>query len=263
MFGLIGGLLAVLMVGITEEAQVRLHRIRVRLYENHMAAIKGKFIARTVNEAVLTILEVCASLKDRGLYHGDTAELARLFMLVMHEAGHLLCDGFGINFHYFSIHPHVGGIFEKLLEGVSPDKHPVIFKFRVRAALRELAKLIEVYVEGAADSGAFIDEFTDITTGVDNEIATPNGMFSTTGVKIKIDGDKDKTGYFFKSRGVPSITTKVQGNFAENSPGKVIGMIPDLPPNNIWDSEIRTQYSGSSNLLKEVRVIKANFTLTT
>jgi hypothetical protein len=86
MFHLIGRFLAVLMADITEEAEVRLHRIRVKLYENHMATIKGKYIGKTGNEAVVSVPEVCALFKDRGLYHGGTAELARLFMLVMREA---------------------------------------------------------------------------------------------------------------------------------------------------------------------------------
>ncbi|MDR1095510.1 MAG: hypothetical protein LBL31_03905, partial [Spirochaetaceae bacterium] len=148
MFNLIVKFLTVLMADVTEEAKARLHRIRVRLYKNNLPTVEGEFFAKTVNEATVSVPEVCASLKDRGHYSGDTTELARLFMLVMREAGHLLCDGFGVNFHYFSIHPHVGGIFEKAREGVTPEKHPIIFKFRVRSALRRLADLIEVYVEG-------------------------------------------------------------------------------------------------------------------
>jgi hypothetical protein len=91
------------MADIVEEMAVRPHRIRVKLYENHMAAIKGKHIAKMENGAMVTIPEVCAALKDRDLYHGDIAELARLFMLVMREAGRQMRDGFGINFRFFSV----------------------------------------------------------------------------------------------------------------------------------------------------------------
>jgi hypothetical protein len=60
------------------KAEARLHRIRVKLYEKRMAAIEGKHIAKTDSEAMLTTPEVCASLKDRGLYHGGTAEQGQL-----------------------------------------------------------------------------------------------------------------------------------------------------------------------------------------
>jgi hypothetical protein len=174
MFSLIGRFLAVLITGIAEEVEVRLHRIRVKLYENHMTAIEGKYIAKTDSEAMLPFPQVCASLKDRDLYHGDTAELARLFMLVMREAGHLLCDGFGVNFHFFSLHAHVGGIFTRVIEGISPDKHPILFKFRVREPLRRLAERIQVYVASLAESGASPDEFTGIESGAVNEKCGPS-----------------------------------------------------------------------------------------
>jgi hypothetical protein len=251
------------MADIVGEAEVRLHRIRVKLYENHMAAIEGNYIAKTDTEATAVIPEVCASLKDRGLYHGDTAELARLFMLVMQEAMHMMCDGFGVNFHYFSIHPHVGGIFTRLLEGVSPDRHPIVFKFRVREPLRKLAERIQVFVVGLATSGAFLDEFTDIESGAVNEKATPGGAFIMTGVKEKIEGDPDETGFYLYSPGVPAIRTKVDKKLIENTPTKIAGILPDLPPNRIWYPEVRTQFAGSGKLLKEVRIIKADFTLAT
>jgi hypothetical protein len=235
----------------------------VKLYENHMDAIKGKYIAKTDNEAMVSIPEVCAALRDRGLYHGDITELSRLFMLVMQEAMHQMCDGFGVNFHFFSIHPHVGGVFTRLLEGVSPDKHPILFKFRVREPLRKLAERIEVFVMGLATSGAYLDEFTDIESDSTNEKATSGGAFILTGIKEKIAGDSDETGVYLNSPGVPAIKTKVMKKLIENTPTKIAGILPDLPAGRTWNVEVRTQFAGSGKLLKEVRVIKADFTLTT
>jgi hypothetical protein len=40
-------------------------------------------------------------------------------------------------------------------------------------------------------------------------------------------------------------------------------MIPDIPTGKTRELEIRAQYAGSGKLLKDVRVIKADFTLTT
>jgi hypothetical protein len=36
-------------------------RLRARLFKNHLSTVKGNLIVKTVNEAMLTIPEVCAS----------------------------------------------------------------------------------------------------------------------------------------------------------------------------------------------------------
>jgi hypothetical protein len=39
--------------------------------------------------------------------------------------------------------------------------------------------------------------------------------------------------------------------------------LPDLPLGKTWEIEIHTYYSGSTKLLKNKRITKAGFTLTT
>jgi hypothetical protein len=59
-------------------------------------------------------------------------------------------DSFATNTGCFSIHPNVGGTFDKTTEGHDAEKHPVTFRFRTRAPLRALAERIVVEVEGLA-----------------------------------------------------------------------------------------------------------------
>jgi hypothetical protein len=124
-------------------------------------------------------------------------------------------------------------------------------------------RTVEIEVVGIAESGAYIDEFFDVDSGATNEKATPGGQFIIKCGKGKIEGDEAETGIFFKSLGVPSISTKVLKNLAKNDPSEIIGTLPDLPADKTWEMEIRTCYSNQSTQLKEVRVIKAGFTLTT
>jgi hypothetical protein len=60
------------------------------------------------------------------------------------EGAYQLCGGFVVNTGYFSIHPNVGGTFDKITEGHDAKKHPVTFRFRTRAPLRALAERIVV-----------------------------------------------------------------------------------------------------------------------
>ena len=55
-------------------AQV-MHKIRVKLYPNYLPGQENTFIARTDSEAVLNIEQVCAALRDRGGFTGNTEDL--------------------------------------------------------------------------------------------------------------------------------------------------------------------------------------------
>ncbi|MDR1218401.1 MAG: DUF4469 domain-containing protein [Treponema sp.] len=239
-----------------------LHRIRVKLYPNYLPHVEGAYIARADNEASLSIEEVCAALKNRGGFTGSYDDLVEHVQQFFDETAYQLCDGFAVNTGYFSIHPNVGGTFDKITEGHDGKKHPVTFRFRTRAPLRSLADRIVVDVEGLADVSGYIDEFVDISSGAANDVLTPGGLFSIAGHKIKIAGDDPDVGVYVVSADDPSLRVKASGRLAENTASKLIGVVPALGA-GAWKVEIKTQYAGSGNtVLKSPRVIESAFTLT-
>jgi hypothetical protein len=52
-----------------------LHRIRVKLYPNYLLNVEGAYLARTINEAGLSVEDVCAALKNRGGFTGNYDDL--------------------------------------------------------------------------------------------------------------------------------------------------------------------------------------------
>jgi hypothetical protein len=222
--------------------------------------IKGDYIART-HEQTLTIEELCYLLKTRGGYTGSVEDLIEHIHLFKREAAYQLCNGNGVSFGICSIHPQVGGMFNNPHEGVSEETHPVKFKFRVRHELRELAKYVKINIEGIADSGAYLEEFTDVDTDTVNQMVTPGGQFTLTGAKIKIDGPANETGVYFTSPGTPKVTIKV-GKLAINEPHRLVGIVTELLPNRPWYVEVRTRFSGSGVPLKELRTITGEWPLT-
>ncbi|MDR2738299.1 MAG: DUF4469 domain-containing protein [Treponema sp.] len=236
-----------------------LHRIRVKLYPNYLSHVEGAYLARTDNEASLSVEEVCAALKNRGGFTGSYDDLAEHVRQFFDEAAYQLCDGFAVNTGYFSVHPNVGGTFDKVTEGHDTAKHPVSFRFRTRAPLRALAEHIAVEVEGLADVAGYVDEFIDVSTEAVNETATPGGMFSISGHKLKVAGDSPDVGVYFVNEADGS-RVKAAGHFAENTASKLIGVIPALGAGK-WTVEVRTRYSGGSSLLKEPRSVPFKGTL--
>ncbi|MDR0722642.1 MAG: DUF4469 domain-containing protein [Treponema sp.] len=233
-----------------------LHRIRVKLYPNYLPHVAGGCIARKDNEASLSIEEVCGALKNRGGFTGNYHDLVEYVKQFFDEAAYQRCDGFAVNTEYFSIHPNLGGTFDKLTEGHDTQKHPVSFRFRTLTPLRSLAEHSVVEVEGLAQVNGYIDEVVDVNTEAVNETLSPGGPFSIAGHKIKVAGADPEVGVYFVSQADPSLQVKVSGHFAENTGSKVIGLIPALSAGT-WKAAIKTQYTGSgSTMLKSPRVIR-------
>jgi hypothetical protein len=242
-----------------------LHRIRVKLYPNHLPGKKGTYIARPETESMLSIEDICASMKTRGGYTGSYSDSVVHVRLFLDELAYKLCNGFSANLEYFSLHSNIIGIYNENSAGVYSGEGLLSFLVRIRKKLRDLAKYTEVLVEGIARTGGYIYEFSDIATGAVNETITPGGQFILTGHGIKAAGADGEEGVFFSAPGDsendPAIVIKA-GNFAENTSSRIIGMVPLLPAGKEWTVEVHTKISGRGQTsLKEMRIIKSPFTL--
>jgi hypothetical protein len=247
-----------------EERPDEFHVVPVKLHENYLpeAKKKGKYYAKTAWERTITIEDLASFIVERRGTKWKYGELVEASHLLCREIGIQLCDGYAINLDdLFLLYPHIKGVFERPREGISEEDHPLTFHFRILRKLYELAEHIRINVIGLAGNGAFIEQFTDVKTNLINQKATVGGMFVIEGCKIKIAGTKLKIGLFFTAPGSPPVAVQVAEPFAVNEPHQIIGIIPSLLPDTKWTLEVRTQYSSASTMLKEVRIIKSDFTV--
>jgi len=239
-----------------------LHKIRIKLYPNYLHSVDGAYVARTDNEASLSVEQVCAALKERGGFMGSYETLVENVHLFMKESAYQLCDGYAVNTGYYSIHPNVGGTFDSASEAHDREKHPITFRFRAQNKLRRLVQNIEIVVEGLGSADEYIDEFTDIETGAVNETLTPGGMFAIHGHKIKVAGDAPGLGVYFVSAADPAQRVSVGRNLAKNVSNEVIGVVPALPDGvESWKVAVKTQFTNGKTLLKDPRTIESGFVL--
>jgi len=237
-----------------------LHRIRVKLYPNYLPNVEGRYMAKTDNEAHLSVEQICAAMKNRGGFLGSYENLIENIKQFLDECAYQLCDGFALNLWYYSIHPNIGGTFNSEKEAHDPKKNPVSFRFGIRQPLRSLVKHISVDITGVADGNAFIDEFIDRDEDSVNGVFTPGNMFCINGNKIKLAGEDPGCGIFFVPVEDPSKAVKVT-RIGENNSSTVTGIVPgtNYQFNRV---EIRTQFTGSaSTLLKTPRKIVSNFVI--
>jgi hypothetical protein len=171
-----------------------------------------------------------------------------------------LANGFGVNLEYFSLVPHVGGVFGKPNENQDDERHPVTIKYRPKAKMKEFTDEIEVVVNGLADCTGWIDEFTDIEAEQTNATFFPGDQFLLTGNKIKAEGSDPSCGVYFVPEDDPSHQVKIT-RIAENTRSRIIGICPSTG-HQYNKIVIRTQYSGSpTRFLKTVRTIESGFVI--
>ncbi|MDR1095461.1 MAG: DUF4469 domain-containing protein [Spirochaetaceae bacterium] len=238
------------------------HRVLVKLYESQLPKMKGQHFAKMINGRTLKNEDIAALIVERRGTKWKLAELKDAFRLYCREICIQLCDGYAVNVGgLFSLRPHVKGVVNSLRKGILEEKHRLGFHFSVLGELNEAAEHIVIEVVGLAGTGAFIDTFTDVKTGLVNQKATSGGQFILAGVKVMVAGAGPGIGLSFVSTDSPPVEVKVTEAFAVNSALRVVGIIPDLPPGKQWTIEVRTQFSNESTMLKEARTIASGFTV--
>ena len=234
------------------------YKIKALLHPNYLPGTEGTFQARTVNEASLSIDQVCAFLINRGGYKEEFERLSENVKLYFDEAVYLLCNGMAINTGYFTIYPNIGGKFDNAGEAYDPEKNPISFRFRTLAKLRRLIDQITVSIEGIADVSGSIYDFLDTDEDASRSIYVPGNIFIVHGSKIKLAGNDPQVGIYFVPVDNPAQAVKVT-RIPENTAARIIGVAPSTGAQQCR-IEIRTQYTGSI-LLKAPPVITSDFIL--
>ena len=238
------------------------HRIHVKLFPQRLPGVPGQYVARTINEDVLSITDICASMKKRGGFEGDHKKMEEYVKLYFKEVAFQLCNGYAISNGYFTLYPNVGGTFDSPKEHLNPKDHPVTARYRSELALKEMMKLIKINVDGEADGSGFIHQFFDVFSNTTNDAVSGGSNFILTGHKIKIAGDPDVCGVYFSPTDEPDVRLKVKDRLTENFPSKIISTIPFLMAPKSYRVIVVTQFTGSGDsLLKEPRTITSKFTL--
>ncbi|GHV75755.1 hypothetical protein AGMMS49942_05760 [Spirochaetia bacterium] len=233
-----------------------LHRVCAWLYPSNLPGLKGTFIARTDDEASLTIAAVCAALITRGGYSGTFEELVATIKQFYGELVYQLCNGFSVDTGFYSIRLKIGGSWDGVNEHFDPVKHPITITFIPRHALREALKHITVNIKGLARAPSWIAEVTDAETGAVNETLTAGEDFIIGGHLVKVTKEEAGCGLFLLGPILPGTVaaeTEIT-KYIENTARKVIARMPSALTPGEYKLVIRTRYS-SHTLLKEVRTI--------
>jgi hypothetical protein len=243
-------------------AKEEMHQLEAALYPNHLAAgSETSYLAKNTKEKTINVEAICAAMKNRGGYEGSYDEAVKTVHHFFKEMMYQLCDGFSVNTGWFTVNAHIGGVFHSVKESFDPQKHPVTFKFHKLKAMRRLTELIEVVISGHVDEPAFISEFNDMETPDSGNLFEPGHVSEIVGRRIKIEGPGPDVGLWFVP--VPDPTKRVKvARIVENTPSRVLFIAPPSTGFSENRLEIHTQFSDSTTLLHNVRVITSPMVLT-
>jgi hypothetical protein len=164
---------------------------------------------------------------------------------------------YGLGYHRLD----VKGIF--LGDNASWDsrQHRLIPSITPVSILREGANSASVKVRGMASVGTFINSVTDVTSGEVNAILTPGGGVNVTGSKIKIAGDYLSNGLYLENM-EGAIFQIPMTSILINDPSKLSFIVPVDIAHGDYKLRVVTQFTTSSNILKEPRTYIFEYPLT-
>jgi len=229
------------------------HRIKANLYDNVLTEDPFDLMARVMAERSLNVDSVCDSAVTRGGATIPAAAMEHAVNLWFREMAYLLCDGFPVNTGWFTVTPHIRGVFNSPTEKFNASKHTLLFVFNQGALLRKEIASVEVQILGVADASLSIAQVTDVKTSSVNDLLTPNRNLRISGTRLKIAGDNPANGICFVSQDTDERIPVEADDLVTNNPSELIIVIPALVAGT-YSLEVTTQFSGSGGVvLKEPR----------
>jgi hypothetical protein len=169
-------------------------------------------------------------------------------------------EGYSVLTGTTHITPRVHGSWIGSAARFDPEKHRISADLTPSAELRAAFEEVGVEILGEKDSGAVINLVTDVATGKTDGTITVNDDIIIEGEKIKIaPGDRPGVGVFFVDES--GTETPVTHHLTQNDPKKVVVRVPALLAGT-YSLVIKTRFSQSSTLLKEIRTLTYRLPLT-
>jgi hypothetical protein len=243
-----------------------LHNLEVKLFHNYFPNIEGKYVARIKTNRTVNVKDICQIMVTRAGFDGSMDTLNDYVNQFLDEVAYQICDGFTANLGYFSLKPRIGGTFNSVNEAHDHKKHPISFTFTILSKLRSLISSINVYVDGLADVGGYIDEFEDMEEHSVSTYFVPGNVCAVHGSKIKVEGDNPDCGLYIIPLQPATVTGPAPApvkvpRIIENHPSRITFV---FPATGYMENKIRiiTQYSGGKTPLANPRTIETDFTIT-
>ena len=228
-----------------------LHEVVIYLYENYLTAVETDYVGKVEMARTLGLNEVCDSAVLRGGANISSEAIRHGSEIMLKEMAYLLCDGFAINFGYFSISLKVQGVFNSPTDTYDPTRHTLLFQITPGILMRNELQYIRVRNMGVKRNAVYIALVTDTFTGLTDGTVTPGEDIIIQGTRVRIapdDGSDPIVGIFIIS--ADGSVTPVTRRLTQNDPSRVIARVPDIAPGSYTLRIVTKASQGNKALLK-------------
>ncbi len=165
-----------------------------------------------------------------------------------------LLDGQSVMTDLCQFIPRILGAFPSAEAQFDPEVNRLTFDIILSKEMRERLKTVKTINLGAKQDVTHIGLVTDTLTDKTDGAITPSDDIRVEGTRIKVVGDAAGVGvYFVPEDGKNPV--KVTRKLTQNDPKQLLVRVPALPDGK-YTLRIVTQYSNSTQLLKEPRTIE-------
>ena len=191
---------------------------------------------------------------DRIINQGTTVNVPDIlgvfanFEMAIH---HFLEEGCSVRTPFANFSSSIKGIFTEITDNFNPEKHKIVAVVNPGKNLRKFYKKGHKTQKVRHDSHVPNPRtFTDVISGEENKVITPNGMGKIRGSYLKYDHEDPAHGIFFKSTNKKEFRVTIIG---QNKPSTLFFMIPEDLPKGQYRIHQRNE-RGSGILYKDLTV---------
>jgi hypothetical protein len=242
-----------------------IHKVTAKFFHAFLPEAKKPYYLHVVHQTELTIHEIASkaavyniTTEPKVIEEGLTAGIELMF--------YLAADGFKLKTPMFNFRLGIPGEYlgseTHLPEGVTP-----VGRLSIASEFREyLAEHVQVLIDGVEENTGLIAQVVDLMTGEVNTVVHLNEPLAIYGTGLKVVADAlhaNDVGVYFEAPDGTRIKQEPY-HLVDNQPRTLKIINSGLSHGTAYSVVVRTQSTvkSGSNLLKDVREVKSDFTVT-
>jgi hypothetical protein len=239
-----------------------IHSVTVKFGHAYLPNAKKPYNAHVALQTELDLDQIAekATVYNLNITPAQIVEGTNAFFVLCY---YLLADGYKLKTSLFNSFMRIPGEYDGTETKLPDDVFPAI-RMEAAAALRKyIQERVTVVFDGIDETKGIIGSVVDGATGKTDGKITIGNIIDISGAGMKIEGDKEhasEVGFFFVSDSSADIRVTI---IPVNEPKLLKVLVPQLEAKD-YTIVIRTQSSAktSSSLLKNVREVRSDFTVT-
>jgi hypothetical protein len=162
---------------------------------------------------------------------------------------YFLQQGYGINTEFINVRPSVQGVFRGKDDKFDPARHKIRFHVSLGKRYNRTSDEVKTEKTEPVDNAPLPQSFEDIASGTFNEVITPGGTATLSGVRLKFQQDDPRQGIFLVAADKTEVRVE---RILSHHATQVVFLVPVNLPADGYSLEVRILPKGNKELKKGI-----------